>query len=218
MCQARIIIAMSYRARQHFGITAMRIGSQVLGKVAVREDMLGPCFLLLAAISSTLIIFAVFSWRYHEKFVAEARLETKRLSLLLAEQATRTFEAVDFTLRGLEPLLETKEVPPHDTTIEALLHKRSSELGFVEDIRVVDSRGEQVQPSGSPSSRKNEASRGLFTKLADSTPQSLAIGSVEQLESGNPVIPVARRLSKPDGTFAGVIVADVDPNYFSRFF
>ena len=32
------------------------------------------------------------------------------------------------------------------------------------------------------------------------------------------MIPVARRLSKPDGTFAGVIVADIDPNYFSRFF
>jgi hypothetical protein len=140
----------------------MRIGSQALRKVGVREDMLGACFLLLAAISSTLIIFAVFSWRYHEKFVAEARLETKRLSLSLAEQATRTFDAVDFTLRGLEPLLETKEVPPHDTTIEVLLHKRSSELGFVEDIRIVDSRGEQVQRSGSPSSRKNEASRGFL--------------------------------------------------------
>jgi hypothetical protein len=60
--------------------------------------------------------------------------------------------------------------------------------------------------------------RGFFTKLADSTPQFLAIGSAEQVESGNPVIPVARRLSKPDGTFAGVIVADVDPNYFSHFF
>ena len=32
------------------------------------------------------------------------------------------------------------------------------------------------------------------------------------------MIPVARRLSKTDGTFAEVIVADIDPNYFSRFF
>jgi two-component system NtrC family sensor kinase len=173
---------------------------------------------LLAAIFSTFVIFAVFSWRYHEGLVADAGLETKRLSLLLAEQATRTFEAVDFTLRGLEPLLDDKEVPPHDQTIEALLRKRSSELGFVEGIRVLDSQGEEAERSGSPTSPTNETPRKYFTKLAVSAPHSLTIGSVEQAESRNPVIPVARRLSKGDGTFAGVIVADVDPNYFSRFF
>jgi signal transduction histidine kinase len=196
----------------------MRIGRQLLRKEGIQQEMLRACLLLSAAVFGTLIIFAVFSWWYHERLLAEARLETKRLSLLLAEQATRTFEAVDFTLRGIEPVLEAKQAPPHDRTIEELLHKRSSELGFVEGIRVLDTQGEEVHQSGSPSGQTNEASRGYFAKLANASPQSLAIGSIEQLDSRRPVIPVARRLSTPEGTFAGVIVADIDPNYFSRFF
>ena len=196
----------------------MRIGSQLLRTGGTQQEVLGACLLLCGVIFGTLIMFAVFSWRYHEGLLAEARLETKRLSLLLAEQATRTFEAVDFTLRGLEPILEAKEAPPRDRTIEELLHKRSSELGFVEGIRVLDSQGEQVHRSGSPSGQINEAFRPYFAKLANASPQSLAIGSVEQLDNRRSVIPVARRLSKTDGTFAGVIVADIDPNYFSRFF
>ena len=214
--------AVSYRAkppaRERFETTPMRIGWQLLRKGDIQQETIGACLLLCVAVFGTLIIFAVFSWRYHERLLAEARLETKRLSLLLAEQASRTFEAVDFTLRGLEPVLEAKEAQPHDRTIEELLHKRSSELGFVEGIRVLDSQGEQVHRSGSPSGQTNEASRVYFAKLANAGPQSLAIGSVEQVDNKRPVIPVARRLSKPDGTFAGVIVADIDPNYFSRFF
>ena len=195
----------------------MRIGSQLLRTAGIQQEMARACLLLCAAIFSTFIMFAVFSWRYHEGLLAQARLETTRLSLLLAEEATRTFEAVDFTLRGLEPVLDAKEAPPHDRTIEELLHKRSSELGFVEGIRVLDSQGEQVHRFGSPSGQTNEASQAYFAKLANGSPQSLAIGSVEQFDK-RPVIPVARRLSKPDGAFAGAIVADIDPNYFSRFF
>jgi len=39
---------------------------------------------------------------------------------------------------------------------EELLHKRSSELGFVEGIRVLDTQGEEVHQSGSPSGQTNE--------------------------------------------------------------
>ena len=86
----------------------MRIGSQLLRTGGIPQEMLGACLLLCGAIFGTLIMFAVFSWRYHEGLLVGARLETKRLSLLLAEQATRTFEAVDFTLRGLEPVSRLK--------------------------------------------------------------------------------------------------------------
>src|SRR5204863_1089590 len=49
---------------------------------------------LSLAITISLAIFAAFSWRYYETLVSDARMETSRYSLLLAEQATRTFEAV----------------------------------------------------------------------------------------------------------------------------
>jgi two-component system NtrC family sensor kinase len=173
---------------------------------------------LSLAITISLAIFGAFSWRHYETLVSDAKMETSRYSLLLAEQATRTFEAVDFTLRGIEPLLE-RDIAPHDLTVQALLRRRASELGFIQNIRVLDPQGNEVQQSNSFGSGTNGAKLNFFIELAQALPQSVVIGPTEEsIGHEHPGIPVARRLSKPDGSFDGVIVADVDPNHFALFF
>ena len=174
--------------------------------------------LTFAAVLITFAFAGVLSWEYHKALVSRGQVQASQFSLLLAEQATRTFEAVDFTLRGLEPLLEG-QIEPHDPALETRLRQRSFELGFVQSIRVLDAHGNELQRSSSAALEKNEADQNIIARLSNSPPQAMMIGAIEDsTRSRHPGIRLARRLSKSDGSFDGVIVADVDPDYFSRFF
>ena len=172
----------------------------------------------LAAILLILALFGAAAWHYRESLVIDAQGRAARLSSLLAEQAARTFEAVDFTLRGFDPLLDGK--PAHDPALQALLRKRVAELSFVQGIRVLDASGAVVQSSDATDPRGDDPEPGYFKILAKDPAASIVIGHAagEVGEGGRSAIPLARSLVAPDGRFAGVIVADIDPMYFSRFF
>lgn len=94
---------------------------------------------------------------------------TERLSLLLAEQAARTFEALNFTLRGFEPLLESSPANAGDQEIEALLRRRVQELSFVRDISIFTQDG-QLRLSSSAANDHERLDRDLAVRLlADPT-------------------------------------------------
>lgn len=172
-----------------------------------------------AAIVLVLVTVGILAWRYRESLVVDAQAQTARLSLLLAEQTTRTFEAADFTLRGLEPVLAREPPAAHDPAVEALLRKRVSELDFVGEIRVLDARGAVVQSSSGRVGGDGDR-RGYFDLLSRDPSASIVIGHADREvdANGRPSIPLARRLDAPGGGFDGAIVADIDPSYFSRFF
>ena len=130
---------------------------------------------LSLAITISLAIFGAFSWRHYETLVSDAKMETSRYSLLLAEQATRTFEAVDFTLRGIEPLLE-RDIAPHDLTVQALL---AGELPSWASFRIFEcsTRKEmKSRQSNSFGSGTNGAKLNFFIELAQALPQWVVIG------------------------------------------
>jgi hypothetical protein len=83
---------------------------------------------------ATVALSGLASWRYRAVLLDEAAARTARLSMLLAERTARTFEAVDFTLRGFEPLLDPALNAPEDENVNALLQHRVNELSFVRSI------------------------------------------------------------------------------------
>src|SRR5438067_1635645 len=50
-------------------------------------------------------------WAYWSSLYKDAQTRAGTLAFLLAEQTTRTFQAVDLTLAGLEPVFEAAPLP-----------------------------------------------------------------------------------------------------------
>ena len=185
--------------------------------ISVLQHGRRPVVAALMVILLGAAIFIAVAWRYHGILMSEAQDRTTRLSFLIAEQVARTFEAADFTLRGFEPLLN-EDAPPDSTRIANLLHRRVSELKFVQTIRVLDRHGRVIAASDPGTlSTKDEGCLAAVTQPG--TPE-IAVGcSAGDLGAGGrAAIAMARRLMGTTGQPGGAIVADIDPDYFSRFF
>ncbi|HWI15359.1 MAG TPA: PAS domain S-box protein, partial [Burkholderiales bacterium] len=83
---------------------------------------------------------------------------------------------------------------------------------------VMDERGDLVVASF-PFKRASYADSETFRHHATDPADALFISRPERGADGGPQsIMLSRRISKPDGSFAGVVSLGLDPTYFSRFY
>ena len=185
--------------------------------ISVLQHGRRPVVAALMVILLGAAIFVAVAWRYHVVLVSEAQDRTARLSFLIAEQVARTFEAADFTLRGFEPLLN-EDAPADSARITNLLHRRVSELKFVQTIRVLDPQGRVI--AASDPGTLGTKDEGCLAAVTPPATAEIAVGcSAGDLGAGGrAAIAMARRLVDTTGQPRGAIVADLDPDYFSRFF
>ena len=172
--------------------------------------------LLLAAA----LLVAGGLWAYWSSLYKDAQTRAGTLAFLLAEQTTRTFQAVDLTLAGLEPVFEAAPLPDRAPAFEKLLQQRVAELDFIHALYVVDPEGRVTQTSGDVRDVvSRDAARRYFEAFAREPGLKVLIG---QPLFGQPrqlsAIPVMRRLVNAEGVFQGMMVASLDPRYFSDFY
>ncbi|MCX7354773.1 MAG: ATP-binding protein [Alphaproteobacteria bacterium] len=93
-------------------------------------------------------------------------------------------------------------------------------LPQVRNIALIDSNGSLLAESNSPADGRTDFSnRPYFTFHRDDPSRKPRIGvPLKSVRSGNWIIPVSRRIERPDGSFGGVAVAIVDPAYFNEFY
>ena len=159
-------------------------------------------------------------WAYWSSLYKDAQTRAGTLAFLLAEQTTRTFQAVDLTLAGLEPVFEAAPLPDRAPAFEKLLQQRVAELDFIHALYVVDPDGRVTQASGDVRDVvSRDAARRYFAAFAREPDLKFLIG---QPLFGHPrqlsAIPVMRRLVNASGAFEGMMVASLDPRYFSDFY
>lgn len=176
----------------------------------------GTAALVLAA----LVLVAGVLWGYWSSIYKDAQTRGGTLAFLLAEQTTRTFQAVDLTLAGLEPVFAAAPLPDHAPAFEKLLAHRVKELDFVHAIHVVDPAGRVTQVSGAvEESVSGDSARPYLDRFGGDPGLRFLVG--QPLFSGPGLlsaIPVMRRLGTADGGFGGMMVASVEPRYFSDFY
>src|SRR3546814_551119 len=97
---------------------------------------------------------------------------------------------------------------------------RLSELPQVRAFLVLDHNGTPLVDSDSMSPRPfNGADRRYFQAHAEQAHIGLYISQpVQSRLNGKWAISVSRRFNNSDGSFGGVIVAAVDPDYFHSFY
>lgn len=190
--------------------TAFRAGSR---RIVYRTT---AAFLCVA-----LLLVAAVLWQYRSSIYKDAQTRGATLAFLLAEQTTRTFQAVDLTLAGLEPSYQGGTLQAHSPAFEKLLAQRVDEIDFIHALYVVDSNGRVTQTSGANGDVVSDgAARPYFAEFERDPKLKFLIGQPLFSRPGRRLsaIPVMRRLARADGGFDGMMVASVEPKYFSDFY
>jgi two-component system, NtrC family, sensor kinase len=172
---------------------------------------------------ATLVLAAVAGYVYVERIRAldEGSAVAGRLAHVLEEQAARAFQSVDLTLLGIaDAITVAPRLPEHSAAFEDALRRRLQHLPFVRALFVIGAEGFITQDTDHPRTpRVTLADRGYFRVHRDDPEVGLHIGEPLMSRSvGRWFISVSRRIGGPDGRFAGIAVAAVEPRYFERFY
>ncbi|MBL8415759.1 MAG: EAL domain-containing protein [Propionivibrio sp.] len=152
-----------------------------------------------------------------------ARSQTENIARVLEENSRQTLHRVGSNLRQADTVLgqlrssgeiDHEQVRQHLMTLlpadrlirNFLLLDRTGAL-------VMSTLSEDVLPTGS------SADRDYFIPHVRGADRELVFGAPQKASSdGQWVLPVSRRISRPDGVFDGVLVAMVKSAYFQSFF
>jgi two-component system NtrC family sensor kinase len=190
-----------------FGRAPVRLGRALLG-------------LLIASIAVPLLLFAVAAWQNYRLVQKEAEERVANTAAEMREQALKVFETYVLVLDWVED--RTRELGwshiAHDQGFHQFLSDLSS-LPQITAVRVIGADG-QVRASGRffPVPPADVSDRGYFA-AQKAAPIGLYIGRdhINRLTHAAE-FDISRRLSTPDGHFAGVIAVSASPSYFRDFY
>ncbi|MFX1676128.1 sensor domain-containing diguanylate cyclase [Paraburkholderia sp. A2WS-5] len=149
--------------------------------------------------------------------------ETSRnLGLVAERDIERNFELYDLSLQEVAQGLQRADVmalPPH--LRHDVLFDHAMTAKFLGSMLVMDAAGNIVLDSANDVPRKgNFADRKSFTVQRDNPNVGLYVSDPydSRLRNGTPSIALSRRLSHPDGTFAGIVLLAINLEYFHSLF
>jgi diguanylate cyclase (GGDEF)-like protein/PAS domain S-box-containing protein len=177
-------------------------------------------FVALACVA----ILALSGWREWESRQAELRnaeVDMANLARSLAQHAEDTFELADTILAGMADRMEVGGTSPAAIEkIQTFLKSRKYNRQRIRGIFVYDDTGrwlattEDVDLAG-----LNNSDRDYFQRHRASTDRGTLIGRpVKSRSGGQWIITASRRLNRPDGSFAGVVLTSIDVSYFTQFY
>jgi diguanylate cyclase (GGDEF)-like protein len=176
-------------------------------------------FLLCAAM---IAIFVVGVLHARNIAVEVAGRSAQNLAASFAQQTSDTCEAVDGVLLALAERKETDGVGPvAREAIRQAMAALVNSMPRLFELVIVDAHGRQVVSNTSAAARPDLyfGDRPYFRYHREHTVSSVYISGPARSESQDvPVIYMTRRLERPDGSFAGVAVAEIAVSYFARAF
>ena len=188
-----------------------------LGRLRRNILILGGIFAAIVVIGS-----AVTVMRTHQRAIDQAERNAQNLVSALQEHAGGAFQAVDMALADV--VFDAQTLGPAQTVQGAAWRRalvaKDELLPQVRNIAMIDANGNLLAESNSMgAAQTNFADRPYFIFHRDNPSDALRIGMpIKSVRSGDWIIPVSRRIDRPDGSFGGIAVAIVDPAYFGQFY
>lgn len=170
---------------------------------------------------SILVLHISFAWNGRNKDIEDAQTSAANLSRALAEHAEATLTSADAALFGLVQRLEIDGMSRDSLAhIYPLLASYVRELPQIQGFFVFDQTGKWMVNSMDDSPwMLNNADREYFIFHMFHADRGAHVGvPVKSRSTGNWVIPISRRINRPDGSFAGVVTATVEVEYFLKFY
>jgi diguanylate cyclase (GGDEF)-like protein/PAS domain S-box-containing protein len=175
---------------------------------------------IIFALVMTACIVGIVVWKALEaktSTLARGTTDIQNLAHSLAEHAAHTIQAADITLTGMVSLLRYQD--PQPERFNKYLAEAVATLPQLREIGVLDVDGEWRYSSLPETPRHNNADRKYFIFHHDTPGTGLRISeSFQSRLTGRPTILLSKRVEHQDGSFAGVLVAAVDSDYFNGFY
>jgi diguanylate cyclase (GGDEF)-like protein len=176
----------------------------------------------VAVVCLSLIVIDV--WRSVTARSAQLQ-EMERLSAnvarAMAQQADDTIKAADTALADMVERIETEgRGPAQLERVRRQMLAQVANLPQLAGLFVYDEHGAWIVNSrGVGAQAFNNADREYFIHHRGNADRGPHVGNpVVSRSSGKWIMPVSRRLNKPDGSFGGVALATLDLDYFQRFY
>ena len=185
--------------------TLARIGLACIGTVTV-------AFILLC--------LAVFI-QGRQDTTAAAETQARNIAAGVALDAARNLDLYDLSLQAVVQAIQTPGVKQLDPELRRMvLFPRSARGPYFGFINVLDATGTVIADSEFPIPRGgNYAVRDYFKAQRNDARNLLFIGAPFLTQPGeSPTISISRRISNPDGSFAGVVVGSMRLAYFRDLF
>ena len=144
------------------------------------------------------------------------------ISVIAQRDIERNLELYALSLQAVVDGLQQPDVmalPPH--LRREVLFDRAASAKYLGALRIMDELGNVVMDSeGDTPKVGNFSDRSYFTVQRDNPNVGLYISDpfLSRLRNGTPSIGLSRRLSHPDGSFAGIVLLAVNIAYFRDLF
>jgi len=174
-----------------------------------------------AMILVTVALIAEDLWEDRQYALDLAAQRTESVAEVLAEHTARTVETIDLTLANIVREIENRRAEDRltsfDPEIRQLLRREIAHAPQMRALIVTDAAGTVTQSSANrPASPITVADRRYFIGQRDGTGTTgLFIDRPARSRMNDKwFIGMSRRLSNPDGSFAGIVAAIAEPDYF----
>jgi signal transduction histidine kinase len=181
--------------------------------------------IVVSAIAFALFVIAAtafLSWQARLRSIDMAQTELRNLSVALSEMMARSLDSVDILLRSVAETTATGELddPDFANRLHDAMRERILGVPSMRALVVIDADGRMVAFSRwHPPPSIQVADRDYFIALRDRPGNELFIGVPTINRINNEwTINIARRLSKTDGSFAGVALATLEPLYYEKVY
>ena len=177
-----------------------------------------PALLLACGILSLL---AFELWRSHRIARQDVERNIETLAHVLSEQTARTIQSIDLNLQSISAeFAGSAGLADNDSRFFTDLRKRLDSLPYARALFVIGADGFILQESDYPAPpRVSLADRAYFIAHKENSSLGLHIGAPLQSRSvGTWFVSLSRRIERPDGSFAGIVVAAMEPLYFEQFY
>jgi diguanylate cyclase (GGDEF)-like protein len=177
-------------------------------------------FGLLFSVATVLLFLTDLQTRYWDA-IATAKKDAQSFANILAEHTALTFEDVDRALREAAEIRETstsaRKADP--VAINAALRQLKKSSSVFVGIGWTDASGEVLAHSfGQSPPRPNISDMSHFIAQRDGAGDQLVIAPPFHSATDKWFTGVSRRLSNPDGSFAGAVTAAIDQSYFTQLY
>jgi len=161
-------------------------------------------------------------WRQRVTTTAAAEANLAALAQSLAQQTERAFESVDMVVEATALSVENAGgiAKAGSEDMHKVLRARISGIPQIVALAILGPDGRILNSAKLyPPPADDRSTREYFIWHRNNPSGELHISSPwPSLVDGSPVIPVTRRISGPDGSFQGIIMAAVNPEYFQTSF
>lgn len=180
-----------------------------------------PAIVVIAcALFMTACVLGVMVWKSldaKKTTLSRGQSDIQNLAHSLAEHAAHAIQSADIAMAGMVDLLRYRDPLPE--RFNRYLAETVNSLPQLREIGVLDSSGKWRYSSLPQAQPDNNSDRAYFAHHRDTPGNALRIN--EPLQSrltGRTTIVLSKRIDRQDGSFAGVLIAAIDSDYFDQFY